>query len=132
MLIHIIGYIAAFLTTVSFLPQVIQTIKTKDTSGISLLMYSLFVAGVFMWLIYGILLKNIAITSANLITLILAGIVLVMKIRSKILCKKEDHRDLRSDLKALKDHRNNGEKVTTLEALAAEMGVELTRKRKKK
>ncbi len=79
---EIIGYLAAFLTTISFLPQVIKTIKTKDTSGISLLMYSLFVMGIFMWLIYGILLENIVITSANLLTLVFSGVILIMKIKS--------------------------------------------------
>lgn len=82
-MIEIIGLVAAFLTTISFLPQVIKTIKTKDTSSISLLMYSLFTSGVFLWMIYGILLENIVITSANLITLIFAGIVLGMKIKQR-------------------------------------------------
>ena len=80
---EIIGLIAAFLTTISFLPQVIKAIKTKDTSSISLLMYSLFTSGVFLWMLYGILLENIVITSANLITLILAGIVLAMKVKER-------------------------------------------------
>ena len=75
---EIIGFIAALLTTFSFLPQVIKTVRTKDTSGISLLMYAIFVSGVFLWLIYGILLGNIVITSANLVTFILAGIVLII------------------------------------------------------
>ncbi len=79
---EIIGYFAAFLTTISFLPQVIKTIKTRDTKGVSLFMYSLFVAGVFLWLIYGILLENIVITSANLVTLVLAGGVLAIKIKN--------------------------------------------------
>jgi MtN3 and saliva related transmembrane protein len=79
---EIIGYIAAFLTTFSFLPQVISILRTKDTSGISLSMYSIFVSGVFLWLIYGILLKNIVITSANLVTFILAGMVLVLRVRN--------------------------------------------------
>ena len=78
-----IGYLAAFLTTISFLPQVIHTLKTKDVSGISLLMYSTFVAGVFLWLIYGILIKNQVIIVANFVTFILAGTVLWMKMRSK-------------------------------------------------
>ena len=48
-----IGTIAAFLTTLSFLPQAYQVIKTKDTSGISLGMYTMFVIGVFLWIIHG-------------------------------------------------------------------------------
>lgn len=75
----IFGSIAATLTTASFIPQVIKTIKTKDTKSISLLMYGIFVIGVAMWLIYGIMLQEIPIIVANVITLILSGTVLVFK-----------------------------------------------------
>jgi MtN3 and saliva related transmembrane protein len=79
---EIIGYFAAFLTTASFLPQVLKALKTKDTTGISLIMYLMFISGVILWLIYGILLENKIIIFANLITLILAGIVLLVKIKN--------------------------------------------------
>jgi len=78
---ELIGYIAAFLTTLSFLPQVIKTLKTRDTSGISLLMYSMFVLGVALWLIYGILIGNRVIVIANSITFFLSGTVLFVKLR---------------------------------------------------
>ncbi len=74
----IIGYFAAILTTGSFLPQAIKTIKTRDTSGISLVMYSLFSLGVLMWLIYGLLVKDYIIVLANLITLFFALIILII------------------------------------------------------
>ena len=75
-----IGYVAATLTTVSFLPQAILTIKTRDTSSLSLSMYSIFSLGVFCWLIYGLYIADTAIIAANAITFILAGIILVYKI----------------------------------------------------
>lgn len=75
-----VGYLAAFLTTFSFLPQAIKTIKTKCTDGISVVMYSLFTAGVFFWLVYGILIKDIIIILANFITLIFAFIILFISI----------------------------------------------------
>ena len=78
---ELIGYIAAFLTTLSFLPQVIKTLKTRDTSGISLLMYSMFVFGVALWLIYGMLIENRVIVIANSITFFLSGTVLFVKLR---------------------------------------------------
>ena len=78
---ELIGYIAAFLTTVSFLPQTIKTIKSRDTSGISFWMYLMFTCGVGFWLIYGILLENPVIIIANIITFLLAGVVLLAKIR---------------------------------------------------
>ncbi len=84
---ELIGYTAAFLTTASFLPQAIKTIKTRDTSGISFAMYLMFVVGVGFWLAYGVLLGNWVIIIANIITLILSGVVLVMKIFN---CKREN------------------------------------------
>jgi len=79
----IIGLIAAFCTTLSFLPQALQTIKTKDTSGISLSMYSLFTFGTVLWFIFGIMSTNYPIMIANGITLVLALIILTYKIRYK-------------------------------------------------
>ncbi|WP_259071155.1 SemiSWEET transporter [Mucilaginibacter sp. X4EP1] len=81
--IAIIGYCAAFGTTISFLPQAIKTIQTKDTSGISLPMYALFTAGTLLWLIYGITANSLPVAIANAITLIFASIILVYKIRYK-------------------------------------------------
>lgn len=76
----VIGYIAAILTTSSFLPQAIKTIQTKDTAALSLGMYSLFTLGVFCWLIYGITIADQAIIFANAITFILAASILSFKI----------------------------------------------------
>lgn len=82
-----IGYLAATLTTASFLPQAILTIRTKDTESLSLSMYSLFTLGVFCWLIYGIYLSNKAMIFANAITLVLDTSILAFKIYN-ILFKK--------------------------------------------
>jgi MtN3 and saliva related transmembrane protein len=79
----IIGNIAALLTTISFLPQAIKTIKTKDTGSLSFPMYLLFVTGVSLWLIYGMLNKQMPIILGNLITLILAGIILGFMVKGR-------------------------------------------------
>jgi len=79
-----IGNIAAVLTTVSFLPQVIQVIKTNNTEGISLGMYTMFVLGVFLWGIYGYINQDMPVLIANTITFLLASIVLSYKIRHSI------------------------------------------------
>ncbi|MBK1809874.1 SemiSWEET transporter [Clostridium sp. YIM B02505] len=79
MFFKFISIIAAILTTVSFVPQAVKTIKTKDTAGISFVMYLLFTIGVFFWLIYGIYIKDIAIIAANAVTFILAFIILKYK-----------------------------------------------------
>jgi len=77
-----IGYLAAFLTTFSFLPQALKTIKTKNTDSISLLMYLMFVSGVFMWLLYGIIIKDIPLILANIITFILSSSILLIKLKN--------------------------------------------------
>jgi MtN3 and saliva related transmembrane protein len=77
---ELISYVAATLTTASFLPQAILTIRTRDTDGLSLGMYSLFTLGVFCWLIYGIHIADEAIIVANATTLLLAGTILSYKI----------------------------------------------------
>jgi MtN3 and saliva related transmembrane protein len=81
--VQTIGMVAAFLTTASFIPQAIQVIKTKDTSGISLTMYSMFVLGVLLWAIHGFIIQDTAVILANIITFVLASIVLAYKLKYK-------------------------------------------------
>ena len=78
-----VGLLAAVLTTGSFLPQALKVIKEKNTSGISLEMYSMFTAGVLLWLLYGIDIKDVPVIIANSITLIFASTILIMKIKYK-------------------------------------------------
>ena len=80
----IIGAVAAFLTTVSFVPQAAKVLRTRETEAISLVMYSMFTAGVATWLAYGILTTQWSIIIANAITVVLAGTILVMKLRAVI------------------------------------------------
>ncbi|MEE9355473.1 MAG: SemiSWEET transporter [Methylococcaceae bacterium] len=85
----IIGYIAATLTTASFLPQAILTLKTKETESLSLCMYSLFTLGVFLWLIYGLHKADGAIIYANLVTFVLSSSILFIKAVNTFRKKKE-------------------------------------------
>ena len=78
---ELIGYLAATLTTASFVPQAWHTFRTKDVRGISLGMYGAFTVGVALWLVYGLLLAAWPIVVANAITLSLAGLILTMKLR---------------------------------------------------
>jgi MtN3 and saliva related transmembrane protein len=75
-----IGYAAATLTTASFLPQAVLTLRTRDTRGISLAMYSAFTAGVALWLLYGLALGQWPIIVANAVTLALAATILLTKL----------------------------------------------------
>ena len=77
----LIGYCAAFLTTVSFAPQAWHTFRTRDVRGISLGMYGLFALGVALWLAYGLMLQAWPIVAANAVTLALALAILAMKLR---------------------------------------------------
>ena len=78
---ELVGYMAATLTTVSFVPQVLHSFKTKDVSGISLGMYSIFTLGIALWLVYGFLINAWPIVIANVITLALASLILGLKLR---------------------------------------------------
>ena len=80
-LIDAIGSLAACLTTASFVPQAWHTFRSRDVSGISLGMYSLFTVGVALWLVYGLLMNAWPIIIANAITTSLALMILVMKLR---------------------------------------------------
>lgn len=75
-----LGFAAATLTTVSFVPQAWMTFRTRDVSGISLAMYGAFTLGIVLWLVYGIRLGAWPLIVANSITLLLAGAVLTMKV----------------------------------------------------
>ena len=79
-LTDLVGTIAACLTTASFVPQVWLSFKTRDVSGVSLGMYSVFTAGIALWLVYGLLLGAWPIVVANAITLLLALAILGMRL----------------------------------------------------
>ena len=80
--ITLLGYGAATLTTVSFVPQALKTLRSGDTSGISLRMYVLFCSGIALWGVYGLLTTDGPLIAANAITLVLAGSILERKARS--------------------------------------------------
>lgn len=79
-----IGYIAAFLTTFAFLPQAVKTIRTRDTSGLSLAMYACLTIGIAFWLLYGIHLQDMALIGANSVTLFLALPILFIVARNAL------------------------------------------------
>ena len=79
--IDIIGYFAAVLTTFSFLVQAIQSWRTRDLSGISVGMYSMFTLGVALWLIYGIVIKSWPLIVTNALTFLFALSILLMKLK---------------------------------------------------
>ncbi|MBU4299099.1 SemiSWEET transporter [Patescibacteria group bacterium] len=81
--ITIIGLVAATCTTISFAPQAIKIIKTKHTKDLSLAMYLILTMGIFLWLVYGILIKNLPIIIANTITLLFSSTILILKIKYK-------------------------------------------------
>lgn len=79
-LTDLLGYCAATLTTLSFLPQALLTLRTRNVAGISLGMYGAFTLGVALWLAYGLVLAQWPIVIANALTLVLASVILVMKV----------------------------------------------------
>ena len=71
-----LGYVAAVLTTSSFFPQALKTLRTGDTSGISLGMYLMFTSGVVVWAIFGLVTGDGPVLISNLITALPAGLIL--------------------------------------------------------
>ena len=81
-MIEILGYTAATLTTLSFVPQAIKTLRSGDTAAISLRMYLLFTSGIALWGVYGLLKGDGPLVVANAITLVSAGLILQSKLRA--------------------------------------------------
>lgn len=87
-MISIVGYIAAAMTTIAFIPQAIKVIKTKDTESLSLIMYIILTFGLMLWLYYGYLINDYALIFANLITGSMSLLILIYKIRIDVLKRK--------------------------------------------
>lgn len=79
--IEILGLIAATLTTASFLPQVYKTWKTKDVSGLSLPMFSMFFVGILLWFVYGLLIESLSLILANGITVVSCFLLIFFKLK---------------------------------------------------
>ena len=77
----LLGYVAGTLTTAALVPQVWRTFRTRDVSGISLRMYSIFTIGIAVWLAYGVLLREMPMVLANSLSLLIACAVLAMKLK---------------------------------------------------
>ena len=85
---ELIGFLAAILTTISFVPQAVQILRTRETGGISLVMYVLFTAGIAAWLAYGVMIASVPVVLANLVTIVLAGTILTLKARAVMAARR--------------------------------------------
>ena len=81
--IKILGLIAGTITSITFIPQVLQIWKTKSAKDISILMLSLLIIGVSLWLAYGIVVRDIAIIYTNSMVLAMSLLMLYFKFRFK-------------------------------------------------
>lgn len=79
--ITILGLIAGTVTTAAFFPQVIKTWRTRSAQDLSLVMFLTLIVGICLWLIYGLLLGDLPLIAANLVTLVAAGVILYFKVR---------------------------------------------------
>jgi MtN3 and saliva related transmembrane protein len=87
---YYLGYLAAFCTTIAFIPQAVKVYKTKHTKDISLGMFSLLIVGLVLWLWYGILLFSYPIILANSVTLIIATYILITKLKLDVFSSKKN------------------------------------------
>lgn len=81
--IQLLGLAAGSLTTAAFFPQVLKTWKSRSAKDLSLGMFSLFCLGVLLWLVYGVMVRDVPVIAANLLTLMLASTLLFFKLRFK-------------------------------------------------
>lgn len=79
--VTVMGYLAGVCTTSSFLPQAIQIVKTKHTKDLSLSMYSILTSGLILWTVYGLINHDWPLAIANMVTLVLAGWIFILKLR---------------------------------------------------
>ena len=80
---EVIGFVAALLTTIAFIPQVFKDLKTKSVEGLSLTTYLLHVSGVFLWFIHGVNLESLSMIVGNLVSILLTLVILFFIIKSK-------------------------------------------------
>jgi len=76
-----IGFLAGALTTIAFVPQALKMYTTKSGKDVSARMLLFFSAGVILWLIYGIMIESVPVILANVVTLILSGTIIALKVR---------------------------------------------------
>jgi len=76
-----LGFVAALLTTLAFVPQALKTIRTRDTRGLSLWIYAIFTSGIALWFAYGVAIGSWPIILANAVTFLLAASILLLKLR---------------------------------------------------
>jgi MtN3 and saliva related transmembrane protein len=79
----LLGLIAATLTTLSFVPQVVKTWKMKETRDISLSMFVMLAIGIVLWTVYGFIIKDLPVILANCVSFILTAIIILFKVRYK-------------------------------------------------
>ena len=79
--VNLLGLAAGALTTIAFIPQLSKTLKSKCADDVSLAMMSIFCTGVFLWLLYGWWIQALPIILANLVTFVLAALILILKIK---------------------------------------------------
>ena len=77
---EITGFLAAFLTTIAFIPQLIKTWRSKSAEDVSVIMFIAFIAGVALWCVYGVEIHSLPIVFANIITFMLAVSILTLKL----------------------------------------------------
>jgi MtN3 and saliva related transmembrane protein len=82
-LIDLLGWIAGTLTTIAFFPQLLKTWATKSAKDVSLAMMITFSIGVFLWIVYGVSIQALPVIVTNVVTLTLAILILILKIKYK-------------------------------------------------
>ena len=79
--VELLGFVAAALTTLCWLPQTIRAVRARDTASLSLSTFAVFAAGIFLWLVYGVMIGSWPVIVANVFTLALNLVIVFQKLR---------------------------------------------------
>ncbi|MBI4950205.1 MAG: SemiSWEET transporter [Deltaproteobacteria bacterium] len=78
--ITLLGLVGGTLTTVSFVPQVVKTWRSRSAKDVSLWMFLILSLGIVIWIIYGFLIDSFPVIAANIVSFILVFAILMLKI----------------------------------------------------
>jgi MtN3 and saliva related transmembrane protein len=81
LIVEIIGSVAAVLTTACWIPQALRVLRARQASSLSLSTFAMLVSGILLWLTYGVMIQSWPLIMSNLISLVLNGTILAVKIR---------------------------------------------------
>lgn len=80
----IVGFLASLLSILNQFPQAIKVFRSHDTQSISLAMYIIVIIAISLWLVYGLMLGDVPLITANAISLIPITYIFIIKLKNTV------------------------------------------------